>query len=114
MFDRVLNTLLVRSKPNQIIRTGFQNIFAVVFRDIENDLYNMRRQPPGEDRDLLHSWRGHGTYTSFEKEFQRMFHELENIFRGTFSERPIIEYKFHDFSRTPEEESKIFNVQFLF
>lgn len=73
-------------------------------RDIENDLYNMQRQPPEEDRDLSHSWKGHGTYSSFEKEFQRMFQEFENIFRGTFSERPSIEYKFPDFNGTSEEE----------
>ena len=74
----------------------------------------MRRQPPEEDRDLSHSWRGHGTYSSFEKKFQRMFQEFENIFRGTFSERPSIEYKFHDFSKTPEEEeSKIFCSVFI-
>ena len=74
----------------------------------------MRRQPPEEDRDLSHSWKGHGTYSSFEKEFQRMFQEFENIFRGTFSERPSIEYKFPDFNGTSEEEeSKFFNIQFV-
>ena len=74
----------------------------------------MRRQPPEEDRDLSHSWKGHGTYSSFEKEFQRMFQEFENIFRGTFSERPSIEYKFPDFNGTSEEEeSKFFIIQFV-
>lgn len=73
-------------------------------RDIEDDILTSRRnQHPHVDTDISLSTHDHQNNT--ESEFNRMFREFENIFRGMFSEQPSIRYKFLEYHDKEKDEN---------